>query len=181
MSDSDEGDVVVLKKRRTQKDGLDTDEPFDLLAAFGEDNIQGVDLSHEERAVQFMKRCGGAEVLWRATIAARESGRTIEGDDCLRGRQAWRESSAGLDFRFSCVLHQITFNNVRKYLSHSTLSFCLLLCRYDINDDIDSSITPESFLGSAGTSKASSPAPRQFSRGRGKRSFHGRGRRGRRG
>mmetsp|Transcript_30080 Transcript_30080/g.115447 ORF Transcript_30080/g.115447 Transcript_30080/m.115447 type:complete len:154 (-) Transcript_30080:733-1194(-) len=152
MSDSDEGDVVVLKKRRTQKDGLDTDEPFDLLAAFGEDLIQDADLSHEERALQFMKRCGGAEVLWRATIAARESGRTVLGDECLRGRQAWRESNAGLDFRFS----------------------------YDINDDIDSSITPKSFLGSAGTSKASSPAPRQFSRGRGRRAFPGRGRGGRR-
>lgn len=75
---------------------------FDLLAAVGDESVDvdTVDGSTTD-PVSFMRRFGGAETLWKATLAARREGREIVGDGVLRGRQKWRRNQHGIDFRFA--------------------------------------------------------------------------------
>lgn len=112
MSDSDEGFFVKRRRRGIAESSPhvastarsvaigDDKPPFDLIAAFGEEEEQVGAHDRDERAVDFMQRCGGAEALWRATITARKEGRRIINDDHLRGNQTWRRGVQGADFRF---------------------------------------------------------------------------------
>mmetsp|Transcript_2077 Transcript_2077/g.6194 ORF Transcript_2077/g.6194 Transcript_2077/m.6194 type:complete len:159 (+) Transcript_2077:221-697(+) len=157
MSDDSDGDRVVKRRRKSVCEVVELEDipagpAFDVMAAFGED---AVDLTREwtdEDKVELTRRCGGAQAMFAATLEARRQGRRVVGDEMLLGKQRWRQGTGGIDFRFS----------------------------YDISDVIEGGITPESYLGKAGASRASED--RQPARGRGRgafRGWRGRGRRGR--